>query len=207
MLVEAVGAGAPAAAGGAASAALPAPARAGALRTVSVGSAMPARRVLDPAKAGDHLDRLYRAAWALCGSRERAEDLVQDTYVRVLTRPRLLRGDDDLGYLLRALRNTFISQHRATRARPVTTSADELEWMEDRRSPQPDAVLEARLVYELIAELPADFRDALVAVDVIGLSYREASRSLRVREGTLTSRLFRARQQLAHRLRDADVDQ
>jgi RNA polymerase sigma-70 factor, ECF subfamily len=34
-------------------------------------------RVLDPAGLGDHVDRLYRAAWALCGSREDAEDLVQ----------------------------------------------------------------------------------------------------------------------------------
>jgi RNA polymerase sigma-70 factor, ECF subfamily len=34
---------------------------------------------LDPEALGDHFDRLYRAAWALCGSREDAEDLVQDT--------------------------------------------------------------------------------------------------------------------------------
>jgi DNA-directed RNA polymerase specialized sigma24 family protein len=41
---------------------------------------------LDPRHAGDHIDRLYRAAWALCGSREDAEDLVQETYARVLGR-------------------------------------------------------------------------------------------------------------------------
>ena len=57
-------------------------------------------RLLDPETLGDHLDRLFRAAWALCGSREDAEDLVQDTYARVLARPRLLRNDEDLGYLL-----------------------------------------------------------------------------------------------------------
>src|SRR4051812_50152333 len=62
-------------------------------------------RTLDPARLGDHLDRLYRAAWALCGSREDTEDLVQETYARVLSRPRVLRREDDLGYLLRALRN------------------------------------------------------------------------------------------------------
>src|SRR6516164_2896980 len=74
-------------------------------------------RALDPARLGDHLDRLYRAAWALCGSREDAEDLVQETYARVLRRPRLLRHEDDLGYLLRALRNTFLNQKRAERRR------------------------------------------------------------------------------------------
>src|SRR3954453_16854033 len=71
------------------------------------------RPELDPARLGDHLDRLYRAAWALSGSREDAEDLVQDTYARVLARPRLLRNEDDLGYLLRALRNTFLTRNRA----------------------------------------------------------------------------------------------
>ena len=47
------------------------------------------------ARLGDHIDRLYRAAWALSCSREDAEDLVQETYSRVLARPRLLRNEDD----------------------------------------------------------------------------------------------------------------
>jgi RNA polymerase sigma-70 factor (ECF subfamily) len=58
-------------------------------------------------------------------------------------------------------------------------------------------------VYTAIAELPDDFRDALVAVDVAGLSYPEASRALGVPEGTLTSRLFRARDRVARRLSEA----
>ena len=56
-------------------------------------------------------------------------------------------------------------------------------------------------VYATIAELPEDFRLALVAVDVLGLSYREAARALNVREATLTTRLFRARKQVAARAR------
>src|SRR5262247_3253795 len=74
-------------------------------------------RTLDPARLGDHIDRLYRAAWALSGSREDAEDLVQETYTRVLAKPRFLRNEDDLGYLLRALRNTFLNRRRAQRSR------------------------------------------------------------------------------------------
>ena len=50
-------------------------------------------RLLDPARLADHVDRLYRAAWLLCGSREDAEDLVQDTYARVLSRPRRLHSE------------------------------------------------------------------------------------------------------------------
>ena len=53
----------------------------------------------------------------------------------------------------------------------------------------------------VIAGLPPDFRDALVAVDVAGLSYREAGRLLGAKEATITSRLHRARRQVAAALR------
>src|SRR4051812_6946931 len=161
----------------------------------------PASHLLDPERLGDHVDRLFRAAWALSGSREDAEDLVQETYARVLGKRRLLRGDDDLGYLLRVLRNTHFSRLRAARRRPRSDPLpDHLDRIEDRAAPPPQAVLEARAIYALIAALPADFREALVAVDVVGLSYREAAHALRVRESTITTRLYRARQQLARAL-------
>jgi RNA polymerase sigma-70 factor (ECF subfamily) len=159
--------------------------------------------VLEPCSLGDHLDRLYRAAWALCGSRERAEDLVQDTFVRILSRRRLLRNDDDLGYLLRALRNTFISQQRRAWTRRTFAMSDELERVEDSKVVQPHAAAESRLVYESIAALPENFRDALVAVDVVGLSYREAAQALNIREATLTTRLSRARRRVADMLEPA----
>jgi RNA polymerase sigma-70 factor (ECF subfamily) len=158
-------------------------------------------RALDPARLGDHLDRLYRAAWALCGSREDAEDLVQETYARVLGRPRLLRHEDDLGYLLRALRNTFLTQRRdqSRRLRPGPLP-EQLDLVADPRALQPQAALEAGELYAAIAALPDDFRDVLVAVDITGLSYKETAKALRIREGTVMSRLYRARQQVIRRL-------
>src|SRR5215813_12119025 len=78
-----------------------------------------AAHVLDPESLGDHVDALYRAAWALCGSRHDAEDLVQDTLVNVLKRTRFLRKDNELGYLLRALRNTYNSRYRVIAHRPT----------------------------------------------------------------------------------------
>src|SRR4051794_3758384 len=69
----------------------------------------PAAPALDPATLGDHIDRLYRAAWALTGTREDAEDLVQETYAKVLARPRRIEGGGELPYLLVALRHTFLS--------------------------------------------------------------------------------------------------
>jgi len=159
---------------------------------------------LDPEGLGDHLDRLYRAAWSLCGSREEAEDLVQDTFARVLARPRIVRGDDDLGYLLRVLRNTFISKRRTAGRRPVAAgiAPEELELPDPRRTTQPDVAASTREVFAIIAALPEDFRDAITAIDVVGLSYAEAARALRVREGTVTSRLYRARAQVAKALEE-----
>jgi RNA polymerase sigma-70 factor, ECF subfamily len=158
-------------------------------------------RPLDPTRLGDHLDRLYRAAWALSGSREDAEDLVQETYARVLRRPRLLRNEDDLGYLLRALRNTFLNLKRSEsrRLRPAPLP-DELDLVADPHAREPQAALETAEVYAAVAALPDDFRDVLVAVDITGLSYKEAARALRIREGTVMSRLYRARQQVVRRV-------
>jgi RNA polymerase sigma-70 factor (ECF subfamily) len=157
----------------------------------------PVEHTLDPAHLGDHLDRLYRAAWALSGSREDAEDLVQETYARVLARPRLLRNEDDLGYLLRALRNTFLNRKRteSRRLRPVPLP-DDIDLVRDPNAREPEAAFQAGEMYRAVAALPGDFRDVLVAVDVTGLSYKEAARALRLPEGTVMSRLYRARQQV-----------
>jgi len=168
---------------------------------LAVAGAAVTPRPLDPSRVGDHLDRLYRAAWALCGSREDAEDLVQETYARVLARPRMIQREDDLGYLLRALRNTFLNQRRDSARRVQSVQLpDQLDFVEDTRVLEPHAALEAGELYAAVAALPRDFRDVLVAVDVTGLSYKEAARVLRIREGTVMSRLYRARQQVMRQL-------
>jgi RNA polymerase sigma-70 factor (ECF subfamily) len=158
-------------------------------------------RTLEPESLSQHTDRLFRAAWALCGSREDAEDLVQETFARVLSRPRVLRGDDELYYLMRVLRNSFLTGRRTASRRPVTVAAlEDVITPDPKPMARPDQALEVREVYETIAQLPQDFRETLVAIDVLGLSYREAARALDVREATITTRLFRARKQIAGRL-------
>lgn len=161
---------------------------------------MPRLRRLDPDRVAENLPRLYRAARAWTRSREEAEDLVQETFARVLARPRLLRGEDEVGYLLRALRNTLISQRRAESRRPATTELVDEVTVGTRASDDPAEAAEMRQVYAAISRLPDEFRDAIVAVDVAGLSYPEASRALGVPEGTVTSRLFRARDRVARLL-------
>ena len=152
---------------------------------------------LDPESLPGHIDRLYRAAWSLCGSPHEAEDLVQETFARVLSRPRLLHGDDELAYLMRVLRNTFLSSRRTASRRPqIAARVEELDLPDRGTGEQPQEALEAQAVYGAIAELPEDFRLALVAVDVLGLSYREAGRALGAPEATITSRLHRARRRV-----------
>lgn len=160
-------------------------------------------RALDPQSLTRHIDRLYRAAWGLCGSREDAEDLVQDTFTRVLSKPRMLRGDDELAYLMRVLRNTFFTSRRTASRRPVTgSSLEEVLNADSRPTHQPEHALEVQELYAAVARLPEDFKLALVAVDIVGLSYREAANALKTREATITTRLFRARRQVARLLAD-----
>ena len=71
-------------------------------------------RVLDPRALVAHRAVLYRVALALCRSHHEAEDLVQDTFTRVLARPRVMRRGTDLPYLLRALRNTHTTSTTLT---------------------------------------------------------------------------------------------
>jgi RNA polymerase sigma-70 factor, ECF subfamily len=148
-----------------------------------------------------HIDPMYRAAWALTGSREDAEDLVQDTFAQVLSRPRMIR-DDERGYLLQALRNTFYTRIRTASRRPQTTAMPEDATPADPRAPAPQRAAEVNEILEAISELPEDFRLTIAAIDILGLSYREAADALDVAEATITTRLYRARRRIAERFDD-----
>jgi RNA polymerase sigma-70 factor, ECF subfamily len=152
-------------------------------------------RTLDPSRLGDHIDRLYRAACALTGSRIAADDLVQDTYAKVLSKPRLLRNDDDVGYLLKTMRNLFYDERRQS-ARRATEPVDPEDFERVAGRSGPEELVEQRELLAGISALPDEFRDVLVAVDVAGLSYKEASDALAVPEGTVMSRLYRARKRV-----------
>jgi RNA polymerase sigma-70 factor, ECF subfamily len=143
---------------------------------------------LDPAALPRHAPRLYRAARALCRTREDAEDLVQDTFANVLAKPRIV--NDESGYLLRVLRNTHVSNHRSVTRRPSPVTLDDEAVPAKHAEPATDLL-------DAIADLPVAYKEALIAVDVVGLSYREAAGALGVPEGTVMSRLYRARRQVA----------
>ncbi|HTR73613.1 MAG TPA: RNA polymerase sigma factor [Solirubrobacteraceae bacterium] len=159
---------------------------------------------LDPQSLPGHTDRLYRAALALCGSRQDAEDLVQETFAKVLARRRVLRDSDEAAYLMRTLRNTFLTGRRTASRRPrlASIAIEELQPVDPRRDERPEDALQVREVLATIATLSEDQRLALVAVELMGLSHREAARALGTREATIATRIFRARERLARDLAD-----
>ena len=149
---------------------------------------------LDADSALHHLDRLQAAALALCGNRADAEDVVQDTYVTLLRRPRRLTGQSELAYLMTMLRNRHIDEIRSAVRRRTSLGLTEIEDTADPRAGlRPEHVAEQREVLGAVHALPSPFRETVVAVDVLGLSYKEAAEALDVPVGTIMSRLARGR--------------
>jgi RNA polymerase sigma-70 factor (ECF subfamily) len=124
---------------------------------------------------------------------------VQETFARVLGSRRGARHRDSLPYLMRALRNTWIDFQRARAARPVAGGAEGVEWVVDG-SADPQVALDMQVAYAAMQGLSQPLREAITAVDVLGLSYKEAAKALRIRQGTLMSRLSRARDRVAGEL-------
>src|SRR5205085_10516190 len=92
------------------------------------------------------------------------------------------------------------NRYRAAARRPQTR-----QLFQDDAPAHHDRSMEGREIMQAIADTPAPYRDAVIAVDLVGLSYREAARSLRTREATITTRLHRGRQHITRELSPASV--
>jgi RNA polymerase sigma-70 factor, ECF subfamily len=145
-----------------------------------------------------HVDRLYRAAWAMCGSPQDAEDLTREAFAHALSRRRLRPRSDELHELFHSLRGALRSSRRRASRRAAGSAAFGSAAAE---GPGPGrGAVSARAVHELyasVAHLPQTMREALVAVDVLGLTHQQAARMLGVTEETVAARLLRARTVLA----------
>jgi RNA polymerase sigma-70 factor (ECF subfamily) len=164
-----------------------------------------ATRTLDVERLHEHVTRLYRAAYALSRSREDAEDLVQETYARVLRRPRFVRHDQDIVYLLRVLRNIWIERRRSEDRLRRDADPGAAEELPDPRADSAFASVESQAVYDAVRQLPVALRETIVLIDVVGLSYKEAAGELGVPIGTVMSRLHRARSSAADLLTAAGI--
>lgn len=156
------------------------------------------------------LDAAYRAAMAMCGRPEPAEDLVQETYLKAWQKFDTFRlGTNFKAWLMRILRNGYIDQaRRQGLVRFVTL--DEESPPEARAGGEPEdaardeaAILEGfsdQQVLEALAKLPDDQRLALLLVDVERMDHRDVAEVLDVPEGTVKSRTSRARTALRQML-------
>ena len=148
------------------------------------------------------LPRLRRFAYALSGTRDEADDLVQAACERALSRLDQWQAGTRLdSWMFRIIQNAWIDRTRAARVRGAPYDPDDLVHLpgvDGRRVTEAALTLDA--VRRRIGELPEEQRIALALVTVDGMSYQQAADVLQVPIGTVTSRLSRARKRLAEEL-------
>jgi RNA polymerase sigma-70 factor, ECF subfamily len=184
-----------------------------------------ARRLADDARervrfeeeALDLADQVYRVARGLVGSKEEAEDLMQDTYARAFRSWRSFTPGTNLrAWLLRILTNLNIDRGRRVQRSPDLQSLEERDYyLYDRLEATSGNADEERVVERLsqddivdaLAEVPHDFRDVVVLVDIGDFSYADAAQILDIPIGTVMSRLHRGRRILKKQLADVAVNE
>lgn len=151
---------------------------------------------------------VYNLALSILKKREDAEDVTQEVYLRLWRSAGELEIESSLKiYILRTARNIALDLIRKNSKRndadTVILSADgefEIDIEDSDSSSRPDVAylkkLDAEAVRESINELPPSAREIIILRDVEGLSYTEIAGMLGIAEGTLKSKLFRARERL-----------
>ena len=162
-------------------------------------------------------DQVYRVARRLVGSREEAEDLMQDAYARAFRSWHQYQPGTNLrAWLLRILTNLNIDRGRKVQRSPDLEPLEEgdyflynkLESTLPDENPDEERVIERlsqNSVVEALAEVPHDFRDVVVLVDIGEFSYADAAQILDIPVGTVMSRLHRGRRVLKQNLAEKAV--
>jgi len=155
----------------------------------------------------EHADRVYRLAYRLSGNRADAEDLTQETFVRVFKSLAEYTPGTFEGWLHRITTNLFLDMvRRRQRIRFDALPDDAGDRLASHTAGPEQAYAERNLdpeVQRALDALPADFRAAVVLCDLEGLSYEEIAATLGIKVGTVRSRIHRGRvllrEALAHR--------
>ena len=163
-----------------------------------------------------HAEHLYRIALRLTGSRQAAEDLVQEAYLRAFRAWRSYRPGTNLAaWLATIMRNANLDELRRQSRRPVQEPLDDDGdyYLYNRLAaagPQPQDEVIARLsgnaIVSALGDLPPNFREVVVLVDVGDFTYADAAGILGIPIGTVMSRLYRGRRLLKRALADQAGD-
>ena len=153
-------------------------------------------------------DLVYTQAYRMIGEEAAAQDAAQDAFISAFHHIRTFRGGSFRAWLLRIVTNACYDELRRRKRRPtvalepVDEAGEEIDsprWMEDP-SDTPETHLDRaelnKAIQHCLDNLPADFRSAVILVDVQGMDYIEASQALGKPLGTVKSRLARARLRL-----------
>ena len=147
-----------------------------------------------------HLDAAYNLARYLLRDADRAQDAVQDSFLRAMTYFGGYRGGDSRAWLLAIVRNACFDQIERDRRRSGDAEFNEEIHVSDQAEPSPEATLRARVASETVERalegLPPELREAVVLRELEGLSYKEIAHVAGVPVGTVMSRLARGRERL-----------
>jgi RNA polymerase sigma-70 factor (ECF subfamily) len=163
-------------------------------------------------------DQVYRVARHLAGSREEAEDLVQETYARAFRSWRQFTPGTNLrAWLLRILTNLNIDRGRRQQRTPQMQPLEANDYfLYDKLAESGDGVSDEQRVVERLSQddivaalsaVPHDFRDVLVLVDLGDFSYADAAQILDIPVGTVMSRLHRGRRILKSQLAESALEE
>jgi RNA polymerase sigma-70 factor, ECF subfamily len=163
-------------------------------------------------------DQVYRVARHLANSREDAEELVQETYARAFRSWRSFTPGTNLrAWLLRILTNLNIDRGRRQQRAPQMQALEANDYYlydrltEDGDGPTDEDRVVERLsqddIVTALAEVPHDFRDVVVLVDIGDFSYADAAQILDIPVGTVMSRLHRGRRVLKGALAESALEE
>ena len=161
-------------------------------------------------------DQIYRVARHLAGSREDADELVQETYARAFRSWRSYQPGTNLrAWMLRILTNLNIDRGRRAQRTPPMQGLEANDYFLYDKLSESDGGLsdEERVVERLsqddivsaLSSVPHDFRDVIVLVDIGDFSYQDAAQILDIPIGTVMSRLHRGRRILKSALAEQAV--
>jgi RNA polymerase sigma-70 factor (ECF subfamily) len=170
-------------------------------------------RVRFEEEALDLADQVYRVARRLVSTREEAEDLMQETYARAFRAWRSYTPGTNLrAWLLRILTNLNIDRGRRKQRAPQMQPLEANDYyLYDKLAdadggPSDEEKVVERLsqddIVSALSEVPHDFRDVIVLVDIGDFSYQDAAQILGIPIGTVMSRLHRGRRILKRELAD-----